>query len=195
MPSTQLITSTAKNVRPNAPSDAKTSAITRTGALLSLPLAGMGAWCWLYYSWEGMHNAVPRRSPAELKALEAVEGLLDRLLVRALRALADPGPLLDAQLLLLAVGLEVDGGDDLVAEEHGEREIAEASLRLGDVGLEDVVVVEEESQPLALQDQRIEGREDVDQAVAGAVGGRSGAVERRFEITGPSPALHVPSTL
>ena len=82
-------------------------------------------------------------------------------------AIADPGPLLHQQLLPLAIGLEIDGGDDLVADEHGQGKVAEQPLLPGDVSLEAVLVVEEELQPLALMDERIEGREDVDRLLGG----------------------------
>ena len=61
-----------------------------------------------------------------------------------------------------AVGLEVYGRGDAVADEYGEREVAQAAAGFRDIGLEEVVVAEEQAEALALDDQRIEGREDVD---------------------------------
>src|SRR5688572_33402690 len=92
----------------------------------------------------------------QLKALEAVQLLLDPPLVRARRATADPGPFLHQKLPLRAVGLEVDGGDDVVADQRRQRKVSEHPLLLGDVSIEAVLVVEEQMQPLELMDKRIE---------------------------------------
>ena len=78
-----------------------------------------------------------------------------------LRAVADPGPLLHQQFPVLAVGLEVERCDDAVADQHRQREVAELPLLLRQVGLELVVVAEEQLCALALDDQRIERRQDV----------------------------------
>src|SRR5207245_9505245 len=81
--------------------------------------------------------------------------------------MADPGPALHQELAPLAVGLEIDGGDDFVPDEHGLGEVAEAPLVLGDVSLEAVLVAEEQMQPLTLMDERVEGGEDVDPLLRG----------------------------
>ena len=52
--------------------------------------------------------------------------LLLCVLVHPARTSADPGPLLHPQLLLLAIRLEIDGGDDGVADQHGLGEVAES---------------------------------------------------------------------
>src|SRR5581483_7275219 len=101
----------------------------------------------------------------QLKPLESAERLLDpRLPVRAcaaLGALAHPAPFLQQQLLVLPVGLEINRSDDVVADQNRQREIAELALVPGHIGLEAVLVVEHEMRALALDHQRIEGREDV----------------------------------
>src|SRR6476659_7798830 len=106
----------------------------------------------------------------ELKPLETMQLFLDAALVvlarRPRSALADPAPFLHQQFLVLAVGLEVDGGDDVAADQDRQREIAEQALFLRHVGLEAVTVVEEQFGALALDDQRIERRQDVHRAVA-----------------------------
>src|SRR5882762_6267325 len=120
-------------------------------------------------------------SARELEALEAVQCVFDSSLAQATRAIADPGPLLHQQPLPLAIGLEIDDGDDFVPDEHGLCEVAEQPLVLGDVGFEAMRVVEEQMQPLALMDERVEGRQDVDVLMRGIEGG----VER----LGPRPVL------
>src|SRR6201988_5449039 len=100
-------------------------------------------------------------SAGELEALEAVQRFFDLPSPRRARAIADPGPALHQEPAPLAVGLEVDGGGDLVPDQHGLGEVAEAPLVLGDGRLEAVLVAEEEMQPPALMDERVEGRQDV----------------------------------
>ena len=97
-----------------------------------------------------------------MKTLEAVQCFFDLPFAQPARALADPGPLLHQQFLPLAIGLEIDDGDDFIADQHGLGEVAEEALVLGDVSFKAVLVVEEQMQPLALMDERIEGRQDVD---------------------------------
>src|SRR5438045_3760621 len=75
----------------------------------------------------------PRQnSLRQLKPLEAIELFLDAALVvlahTARGALADPVPLLHQQFLVLAVGLEIDGGNDVFADQHRQRKIAEQAL-------------------------------------------------------------------
>ena len=93
--------------------------------------------------------------------------------------------MLDLQLALLAIGLEIDGGNDVVADQHRQGEVAEHPLLLGHVGLEAVLVVEEQLQPLALDDERVEGGEDMhqllpDRGIASSASGRD-------------PVLHFPA--
>ncbi len=99
-------------------------------------------------------------SARELEALEAVQCFFDSSLAQPARAIADPGPSLHQQPLPLAIGLEIDDGDDFVPDEHGLCEVAEQPFVLGDVGFEAMRVVEEQMQPLALMDERVEGRQD-----------------------------------
>src|SRR4051812_1978975 len=111
----------------------------------------------------------PRRAQLlrQLKLLKPIELLLDLLLERLARRgllpLTDPGPFLQQQLLRLPVGLEIERGDDLVADQHRQREIAELAFGLRYIGLEQMVVAENEIGALALDDQRIERREDMDE--------------------------------
>src|SRR5262245_44000224 len=118
-------------------------------------------WLWQLASRSTLRSSATRITfrlsrSRQLEALEAVERRLDPGLVRARRAVADPGPFLHQELARRAVGLEVDGGDDGVAGQHRQREIAEHPLLLRHIGLEAVVVAEEEVEPLALDDERVE---------------------------------------
>src|SRR5262245_36677182 len=76
----------------------------------------------------------------ELKLLEAVQFLLDATLQAHAPAVADPAPFLHQQFLLLTIRLQVDGGDDVVADENRQGEIAELPLFLWNVGFETVLV-------------------------------------------------------
>ena len=105
------------------------------------------------------------------------------------------------QLSVLAICLEVDRCDYLVAEEHRQSEISEHPLLLGDIGLETVLVIEEELEPLALNDQRVERREDMNETAGlfgnGVEGVRSGKMLGAFrtfdrdrdELPAPQPRL------
>src|SRR5579883_818304 len=107
-----------------------------------------------------------KRLRRELKAFEAIELAFDERFVRPGRALARPRPFLDEQSLLLPIRLQIDDCDDFVVDQGRQREIAEDALFLWRIGLETVVVIEEQLQALALDDQRIEGRQDMsDRAV------------------------------
>src|SRR5262245_22235434 len=115
----------------------------------------------------GTRNALlPPRSVCQLKPLKAIELLLDAALELlahlALRPLAgaDPVPLLHEQLLVLAVGLQIECGDNLIVDQNGKRKIAENAFGLGHIGLELVAVAEDELAALALDDEGIEGREN-----------------------------------
>ena len=107
--------------------------------------------------------------------LEPLEPLQRRSSIAARPLGADVGSsqvtLLHQQLAGRAVGLEVERRHDAVAHQHRQGEIAELALGRRDIGFEDVVIAEEQLEPLALDDQRIEGREDVDQARRLAGGG------------------------
>src|SRR4030088_2450735 len=80
-----------------------------------------------------------------------------------LRAVADPAPFLHQQFAALAIGLEVEGGDDVVADQNRQREITEHTLLLRYISLEAMPISEEQFGPLALDDERIERREDMNQ--------------------------------
>src|ERR1700694_3793599 len=116
-----------------------------------------------------MSPAIPGKRPSlrQLKPFEAVQLLLDaafEVLARAAtRTSADPAPFLQQQFLPLAIGLEIERGDNVVADQNRQREIAEAPLFLGEIGLEAMFVIEKQVCPPALDDQRIERRENVHQ--------------------------------
>ncbi len=109
-------------------------------------------------------------SGGELERFEAVQGLVDGGAGLGAGVAFGPVPVLDEELAGGAVGLEVDGGEDAVADEDREGEVAEAAARGGDVGLEEMVVAEDLAEALALDDQRVEGREDVDGRGVGRAG-------------------------
>src|SRR5688572_3466129 len=115
---------------------------------------------WAYDVLGFIRARVAPGSARKLEALEALQRFFDPLLVPA-RIAADPGPFLYNELLPLADGLEIDRRDDLVAGQHGLREVAEAALRFREIGLEAVLVAEEELQAFPLVHQRVEGRQDV----------------------------------
>ena len=89
---------------------------------------------------------------------------------------------LGSTLLLLAICLEIDGGDDFVVHEYGQGKVAEQPLVLGQIRLEAVLIVEEELQPLALDDERVERRQDMDRLFS-----RLGVDVERF---GARPMFH-----
>src|SRR5262249_61219900 len=96
-------------------------------------------WLWQRVSRSTLRSSATRislllRPSRQLEALEAMKRRLDPGLVRARRAVADPGPFLHQELARRAVGLEVDGGDDGVAGQHRQRDIAEHPLLLRHMG-------------------------------------------------------------
>src|SRR5262249_11325112 len=108
-------------------------------------------------------RSMPLRSVLKLKLREAVKLFLDERLMRLRLAFADPRPFLHQQFLIRAVRFDVERSDDLVADQHRQREIAIDALFLRHISFEQMVVAEEELQPLALNDQRIERRENMRQ--------------------------------
>src|ERR1700757_458751 len=126
-------------------------------------------------------------SLAELKPLEATEFLLDpalQILARvALRGLAraDPAPFLQQQFPVLPVGLQIDRGDDVVADQHRQREVTELAFGFRHIGLEAMLILEKQLCPPTLDDQRIKRREDVDEI--------SSALRFRLERRGLDPML------
>src|SRR5215472_10648637 len=82
-----------------------------------------------------------RRSLPELKPLEAMQLFLDAALQRAPRlalgllAQADPIPFLHQELFVLPVSLEIERGDDVLSDQHGQREVTELALLLRHIGL------------------------------------------------------------
>jgi hypothetical protein len=59
------------------------------------------------------------------------------------------------------IALQVEAGNDAIPDQNRAHEIAEQPLLFGNVGFEAILVVEEEAQSLALDDERVEGRQDV----------------------------------
>ena len=57
-------------------------------------------------------------APGQLEALETVQRFFDLLALRGPPVLAQPGPFLHQQLSPLAVGLEIEHRDDLIADQH-----------------------------------------------------------------------------
>src|ERR1700731_1830521 len=136
-----------------------------------------------------LHKSSARNpSLPELKPLEPVQLLLNAALqplARApRRAGAEPAPFLQQQFLVLAVGFQIERGDDVDPRQHRQREIPKTALFLRHVGLEAVFVVEEEMGALALDDQRVERGEDVHQ-----LGSRA---HRIFQRPGPGPRPPLP---
>src|SRR5262249_19382719 len=78
-------------------------------------------------------------------------------------AMADPAPLLHQELSVLPVGLQIQRGDNLIVHQNRKSEIAENTFGLGHIGLELVAVAEDELAALALDDEGIERRENVDE--------------------------------
>src|SRR5947209_16098223 len=122
----------------------------------------------------------PEARSLELKALEAVQFLLDAALEVLARGVADPAPCLHQHLAARAGGLEADRGDDVLPHKHRQREIAEHPLLFGDISLEAMRVAEKQFGAPALDDQRIERGEDVDQI---------GRLSRRLDRVRPDPML------
>src|SRR3954454_6213865 len=108
-------------------------------------------------------------SLGELKPLEAVQRFLDLAPAVRARLPAVPGPLLHQKLLPRAVGLEIEHRDDVAPDQHRLGKIAEQPFRLRHIGLEAMFIAKEEREALALDDERIERIEDMDE-VLGRVG-------------------------
>src|SRR5579872_1270941 len=124
----------------------------------------------------------------QLKPLEAVQFVFDppfQLFARAAVAApcrsTDPGPLLHEEFSVLPVGLQVQRGHDLVADHDWQREIAEHALLLRHIGFEQMLVAEEQFCSLALNDQRIERRQDMHELAVDVCAG--------FEHVRRSPVL------
>src|SRR6202041_906752 len=63
---------------------------------------------------------------------------------------------------LLAIGLEIERSHDLIADQDRQREIAEPPLFLRHIGLEEMVIAEDQTRPLALDNQGIERGKNMD---------------------------------
>lgn len=64
-----------------------------------------------------------------------------------------------------AVGFGVHAGDEFIAPQDGEDEVAVFAFGGGDVALNDVIEVEEPAQAVALDDEVVERGEDADVVV------------------------------
>ena len=74
-------------------------------------------------------------------------------------------------------------GDDVLADQNGQREIAEQALFLRHIGFEAMTIAEEQFGALALDDQGIERREDMHQAGI--------ALVRQLQRVRPRPMLQL----
>ena len=70
---------------------------------------------------------------------------------------ADPVPALHQEFLPQPVGFEVEGGDDPIPDQDRTHEIAKYPLVPGNVSFEAILVIEEQPEPFALDDQRVKG--------------------------------------
>src|ERR1700747_2006578 len=108
-----------------------------------------------------------RRSIRQLKPLEAVQLFLAAALqggagfAPSALAFAHPVPFLHQEFFVLPVSLQIERGDDVLANQDRQREIAELALWLWHIGLEAVLIAEEEMRAPALDNKRIERRENV----------------------------------
>jgi hypothetical protein len=100
-------------------------------------------------------------TPTQLKLLELVQDGFHLLLMGAGSAPADPVPALHQKFLPRPVGFEVEGGNDPVPDQNWANEIAKYPLVLGNVSFEATLVIEEEPESLSLNDQRVEGGQDI----------------------------------
>src|ERR1700678_782977 len=76
-------------------------------------------------------------------------------------ASADPVPALHQEFLLRTVGLQIEAGYDPIPDQNWTDEIAKDSLVFGNISFEAIFVIEEETKSLALDDQRVEGGENM----------------------------------
>src|SRR5579863_3041754 len=74
---------------------------------------------------------------------------------------ADPVPALHQKFFPRPVGFEVEGGNDPIPDQNWANEVAKYPLVLGNVSFEAILVIEEEFDSLALDDQRVEGGQDM----------------------------------
>ena len=100
-------------------------------------------------------------APTQLKLFELVQSSFHPRLLGVRHVPADPMPALHQKSFPLPVGFEVEGGYDSISNQNWANEIAKYSLVFGNVSLEAIVVIEKESQSLTLDDQRVEGGEDM----------------------------------
>ena len=108
------------------------------------------------------HGGLARSlTSTQLKLLEPVQRAFHLLLMGARRALADPIPTLHQKFLPRPVGFKVESGNDPIPDQNRAQEISEYSLVLGNVSFEAILVIEEEPESLTLDDQRIEGGQDM----------------------------------
>src|ERR1700739_3395572 len=89
----------------------------------------------------------------KLKLLELVQRGFYLLLVGARGSPIDPVPALQQKFLLRPVGFQIEGRDDPTPEKDWATEVAIDPFMLGNVSLEAILVVEEEAESLALDDQ------------------------------------------
>ena len=129
-----------------------------------------------------MASACRLISSAELKLREPIELTLDDRFMVGLIAFAHPMPGLNEKAFLFPVGFQIKTGDNLVADQNRQGEIAKLALLLRYIDLKDMVIIEEGACALSLNDQRVERRQDMRQRRL-----RRRSVQR-FR---PPPMLHV----
>src|SRR5271157_5407476 len=74
---------------------------------------------------------------------------------------ADPVPALQQKFLLRPFCFEVEGGNHPIPDQNWANKIAKYPLVFGNISFEAVLVIEEDPQPLPLDDQRVEGGKDM----------------------------------
>ena len=67
----------------------------------------------------------------ELELFEPVQFVLDALFVGPGRTASDPGPALNQQRLRLAIRLEIDRGDNLIADKNRQGKIPNTRFSFG----------------------------------------------------------------
>src|SRR5580698_3774533 len=77
------------------------------------------------------------------------------------RASADPVPALHQKFLLRPVGFQVEGGHDSISDQNWATEVAKYPLVLRNISLEPILVIEEEPEPLPLDDKGVERGENM----------------------------------
>src|SRR5215472_15379668 len=81
--------------------------------------------------------------------------------MRSGRPATDPGPTLHPEFLPRSVGLEVKRSNHPIPDQNRTNEIPKYALVPGNVSFEAILVIEEQPESFALDDQRVERGQDV----------------------------------